>query len=75
MSRPIAFALCRGPVARETRVHSGPCVSNTDQTAQTDRRVENQRKFAAPLGRKLTARHSKLTSRPDHGRLAGVLVP
>jgi hypothetical protein len=75
MSRPIAFALCPGPVACETRVESGPYASKTDQTAQTDRAVENQRKFAASLGRKLTALHSKLTSRPDHGRLAGVLVP
>jgi hypothetical protein len=75
MSRPIAFALCPGPVARETRVHSGPYVSKTDQSDQTDRRVENQGKFAAPLGWKLTARHAKLTSRPHHGRLAGVLVP
>jgi hypothetical protein len=36
--------------------------SKTDQTAQTDRRVENQGKFAPPLARTLTTRHSKLTS-------------
>jgi len=68
MSRPIGFARSLTPVAREIRVDSGPYVSKTDQT---DRRVENQRKFAPPLDRKLTTRHSKLTSRPDHGGPVG----
>ena len=71
MSRLIAFARRLGLVARKIRVNSGPHVSKTDQTAQTDRRVENQGKFAPPLGRKLTTRHSKLTSGPDHGGLTG----
>ena len=75
MSRPIGFADCFGPVAREIHVDWGPYVSKTDQTDQTDQRAENEGEFALPLGRKLTARHSKLTSRPEHGRLAGVLVP
>jgi hypothetical protein len=75
MSRPIAFARCLNSVAREIRVGSGPYVSKTDQTAQTDRRVENQGKFAPPLVRKLTTLHSKLTNRPDHHGLAGASVP
>jgi hypothetical protein len=75
MSRPIGFARSLTPVAREIRVDSGPYVSKTDQTAQTDRRVENQRKFAPPLGRELTTRHSKLTTGSDHGGLAGASVP
>jgi hypothetical protein len=49
----------------------GTYVSKTDQTAQTDRRVENQAKFAPPVGRKLTTQHSKLTSGPDQGGPAG----
>jgi len=75
MRRPIRFVLCLSPVAREIRVDSRPYVSKTDQTAQTDRRIENQGRFAPPLGRKLTTRHSKLTSRPDHGGLAGASAP
>jgi hypothetical protein len=71
MSRLIAFARRLSPSARGIRVNSGPYVSETDQTAQTDRRVENQRKFAAPLGRKQTPRHSELTSGPDHSGLVG----
>ena len=66
MSRPIGFERCFSPVARESRVDSEPYASKTDQTAQTDRRAENQGKFAPPLGLKLTTRHSKLTSGPDH---------
>jgi hypothetical protein len=75
MSRPIGFARCLTPVAREIRVDSGPYASETDQTAQTDLRVENQGKFGPSLGRKLTTRRSKLTSRADHGGLAGASVP
>jgi hypothetical protein len=36
--------------------------SKTDQTAQTDQRVETAGEFGAPPGQKLTSRHSKLTS-------------
>ena len=75
MSRLIAFARRLSPSARGIRVNSEPYVSKTDQTAQTDRRIENQGRFAPPLGRKLTTRHSKLTSGPDHGGLAGASAP
>jgi hypothetical protein len=75
MRRPTAFQRRLGPAVREIHVDSGPYVSKTDQTAQTDRRVENQGKFAPPLGRKLTTRHSKLTSSPDNGGLAGASAP
>ena len=75
MSREIGFGCCCSLFARQIRVDSGPYASKTDQTAQTDRRVENQRKFAAPLGRKLTTRHSKLTSGPDHSGLVGASAP
>ena len=68
MSRPIGFARSHTPVAREIRVESGPYASKTDQT---DRPVENQGKFAPPRGRKLTTRHSKLTSGPDQGGPVG----
>ena len=36
--------------------------SKTDQTAQTDQRIENADRFGAPPGQKLTSRHPKLTS-------------
>jgi hypothetical protein len=75
MSRQVGFVWCFSPFARQVRVDPGPYVSKTDQTAQTDRRVENQGRFAPPLGRKLTTRHSKLTSSPDHGGLAGASAP
>ena len=75
MSRLIAFARRLSPSARGIRVNSGPYVSKTDQTAQTDRHIENQEKFAPPPGRKLTMRHSKLTRGPDHGGLAGASAP
>jgi hypothetical protein len=75
MSRPIAFARCLSFIAREIRVASGPYLSKTDQTAQTDRRVENQGKLAPPLGRKLTIRRPELTSGPDHSSLVGASVP
>ena len=43
--------------------------SKTDQTAQTDQRIEIAAQFGAPPGQKLTSRHPKLTSgtarRPD----------
>jgi hypothetical protein len=36
--------------------------SKTDQTAQTDQRIEIAEQFGAPPGQKLTSRHPKLTS-------------
>ena len=36
--------------------------SKTDQTAQSDQRLENPGKFFAHPGQKLTSRHPKLTS-------------
>jgi hypothetical protein len=38
--------------------------SKTDQTAQTDQRIEIAEQFGAPPGQKLTSRHPKLTSGP-----------
>src|SRR5918995_390680 len=75
MSRRIAFGRRLSRSACEIWVNSGPYVSKTDQTAQTDRHIENQGKFAPSPGRKLTMRHSKLTSGPDHGGLAGASAP
>ena len=40
--------------------------SKTDQTAQSDQRVGNARKFGAPLVQKPTSRHPKLTSGTAH---------
>ena len=37
--------------------------SKTDQTAQSDQRIGNARKFGAPLDQKPTSPHPKLTSR------------
>jgi hypothetical protein len=75
MSCRIGFARSLIPIAREIRVESGPYASKTDQTAQTDRPVQNQGKFARPLGRKLTTRHSKLTSGADRSGLMGASSP
>ena len=75
MSRPIAFARRLSPIAREIRLNSGPYVSKTDQTAQTDQRIEKHGRFAPLPGRKLTTPHSKLTSGPDRGGLPGSSVP
>ena len=36
--------------------------SKTDQTAQSDQRIGNARKFGAPLDQKPTSPHPKLTS-------------
>jgi hypothetical protein len=36
--------------------------SKTDQTAQSDQRIGNPRKFGAPLDQKPTSSHQKLTS-------------
>ena len=75
MSRPIAFARHLGLVARKLRVNSGPLVSKTDQTAQTDRRIENEGRFMPSPGRKLTSPHSELTSGPDQGGQTRASVP
>ena len=75
MSRLVAFARRLGLVARKIRVNSGPHVSKTDQTAQSDQRIEKHGRFAPLPGRKLTTPHSKLTSGPDQGGLPGSSVP
>jgi hypothetical protein len=75
MSRQVGFVWCFSPFARQVRVDPGLYVSKTDQTAQTDRRVENQRKFAPTLGRKLTTRHPNLTSGADRSGLMGSSSP
>ena len=75
MSRPIAFARRLSPIAREIHLNSGPHVSKTDQTAQTDQRIEKHGRFAPLPGRKLTTRRSELTSRPDQGGLPGSSMP
>jgi hypothetical protein len=56
------------------RVNSGPYAPETDQTAQTDRGIEKQRKFALFPGQKLTTPQSELTSGPDHGRCKGLVA-
>jgi hypothetical protein len=40
----------------------GPYVSKTDQTAQTDQRIETIEQFDSPPGHKLTSGGPKLTS-------------
>ena len=48
--------------------------SKTDQTAQTDRRIEIAKKFRAPPGQKLTRLHQKLTSETAQRLHQGVRV-
>jgi hypothetical protein len=74
MSRPIACVRRAGLAARKKRVNSGAYVPETDQTAQTDRSIENQRKFALLPGQKLTTPHPELTSEPDHGRVKALVA-
>jgi hypothetical protein len=75
MSRQVGFVWCFSPFARQVRVDLAPYVSKTDQTVQTDRRVENQGKFGPTLGRKLTTRHPSPTSGADRSGLMGASSP
>lgn len=72
MSRLIALAGRTGLSVRETCKNPGPPASKTDQT---DQQLESQGEFRPIPGRKLTTRHSELTSAPDHGARAGTLAP
>lgn len=75
MSRLTALARRPGPPARAICVNPGPLDSKTDQTAQTDQRVETQGKFGASPGWKPTTPHLKLTSGSDHGDSPGTSAP
>ena len=74
MSRLIVSLRRFGRAARKIRGNSGTYVPETDQTAQTDRDIEKQSKFTPFSGRKLTTPHPELTSRPDQGRLKGLVA-
>jgi hypothetical protein len=45
-------------ITQVVRIHD----SKTDQTAQSDQRIETAREFGTLLGPELTSRHPKLTS-------------
>lgn len=75
MSRLTALARRSGLTTRVSRINSRAYGSKTDQTAQTDRGIEKQRKFAPRRGRKLTTPYSELTSGPDHRGRAGEPAP
>lgn len=76
MSRQIgSVAQILGLATPGMRVDLKPLVSETDQTAQSDRRVENKGRFAPLPARKPTALHPKLTSGPVQCRLAGAPTP
>ncbi len=49
--------------------------SKTDQTAQSDQRIENEWRFVPSPGWKLTTPHLELTSGPDQGGLTRASVP
>jgi hypothetical protein len=75
MSRLVVCARAPGPTARGIRASRVRPVSKTDQSDQTDQRLENQEGFARSTGQKSATRRSKLTN-GHHGRgLTGASTP
>ena len=66
MTRPALDRAVLGSRLAQIAQLMGTYDSKTDQTAQTDQRIENAGKFGAPLGQKPTSRHPKLTSGTAH---------
>ena len=62
MSRPALDRAVLGSRLAQIAQLVGDYDSKTDQTAQSDQRLENAMKFGAPPGQKLTSPHPKLTS-------------
>jgi hypothetical protein len=58
---PLDRAVLSGRLAQIAQL-VGPYDFKTDQTAQSDQRIANTRKFGAPLEQEPTTPHPKLTS-------------